>query len=68
MQNLYKNASQQSVMEDMGLKPLVENELTANGITSLHVHTFTNMSKQYTSLNDYRNQIQQEMKAKDEEF
>ena len=55
-------------MEDMGLEPLVENELTSNGITSLHIHTFTNMSKMYTSLAEYRNTVQQEMKAKDLEY
>ena len=55
MQNLYKNANQESVMSDMGLQPYEENELAVNGITPLHVHTFTNMSMMYTSLADYRN-------------
>ena len=68
MQSLYKKAYQEDILEELKLAPLVDNELSANGIKNLHVYTFTNMSKQYTSLNDYRTMIQSQMKAKEDEF
>ena len=45
MRKLYQEANNENVLYDMALRPLESEELKFNGITNMHVLTFTNMSK-----------------------
>ena len=63
MRSLFKDARKESVLHDLALEPLEPAELQVRGITSLHVHTFTGMSRVYASISDYASQVQQSIDA-----